>query len=256
VLFGRYFTSGKILSGSGPMWFALALLGFCAVLTGVRLRKPAKAPATNPSSRGPGPSALLEFGALLAVSTFLVRLVQPIGTNVLNFQLCFFPQYIAAFAVGVAAGKHGWLDELATSSRARIAGWLGCLGGPLVLAIIAVVGGAPPENGPDPYAGGWNGRAFALTAWEQFAGLGIALGSMAWFHRRCNSAGRMATWLSERAFAVYLLHAPVLVALTPLLRPAAVHPFVGAGLLTVTGLFASFAIADVVRRLPGLRRIL
>jgi glucans biosynthesis protein C len=193
---------------------------------------------------------------LLAVSTFLVRLGQPIGTNVLNFQLCFFPQYIAAFAVGVAAGKHGWLDALATSRRARIAGWLGVVGGPLVLAIIAVVGGPPPEQGPDPYAGGWHLQAFALAAWEQFAGLGLALGSMAWFHQRCNSAGPVATWLSERAFAVYLLHAPVLVALTPLIRPAAINPLVGTVLLTVTGLLASFAIAHLFRRVPGLGKVL
>lgn len=256
VLFGSYVTSGRILSGSGPMWFALALLFFCAVLAAFRAWSPARTLAANPPSKPPGASTLIGFGAVLVLSTFAVRLVQPIGTNVLNFQLCFFPQYIAAFAVGVVAGRHGWLEELATSRRARIAGWLGCVGGPLVLMIIAVAAGPPPQNGPDPYAGGWNFRAFALAAWEQFAGLGLALGSMAWFHARCNSAGRVTTWFSERAFAVYLLHALLLVALTPLLRPAAINPFVGAVLLTVTGLAASFAVADVARRVPGLRKIL
>ena len=256
VLFGRYLASGRILSGSGPMWFALVLLCFCAVLAGIRAGRPAKTPAANPPSNAPVASTLLGFGALLAVSTFLVRMVQPIGTNVLNFQLCFFPQYIAAFTVGVVAGKHGWLDALATSRRARIAGWLGCVGGPLLLAVIAVVGGPPPEHGPDPYAGGWHVRAFALAAWEQFAGLGLALGLLAWLYKRGNAAGRVATWLSDRAFAVYLLHAPILVALTPWLRPGVGNPLVGAGLLTVTGLLASFAVADLARRVPGLRKII
>ena len=256
ALYGSYLTSGRFLSGSGPMWFALALLCFCAVLAVVRVCKPAKVLAANTSSGAPSGAALLGFGALLVLSTFLIRLAQPIGTSVLNFQLCFFPQYIAAFVVGVAAGKRGWLEALATSRRARIAGWLGGVGGPLLLAVVAVVGGPPPENGPNLYAGGWNVRAFAMAGWEQFAGLGIALGLLAWFHRRCNSAGRVATWLSERAFAVYLLHAPVLVALTPWLRPAAINPFVGAALLTLTGLVASFAVADVARRLSGLRSII
>jgi peptidoglycan/LPS O-acetylase OafA/YrhL len=238
------------------MWFALALLVFSVVFACVRTWKPARLPAADPPPAAPGGAALLGFGALLVVSTFLIRLVQPIGTNVLNFQLCFFPQYIAAFAVGIAAGRSGWLEALATSRRARIAGWLGLLGGPVVLAIVAVVGGPPPENGPDPYPGGWNVRAFALAAWEQSAGLGIALGLLAWFHRRCHSTGRVATWLSDRSFAVYLLHAPVLVALTPWLRPLAVNPFAGAALLTVTGLFVSFVVADLARRVPGLRRIL
>jgi glucans biosynthesis protein C len=256
VLFGRYITSGKVLSGSGPMWFALALLGFCAVLAWGRSRRPGGMTPGSSPPQSPGASTLLGFGALVVMSTFLIRLGQPIGTNVLNFQLCFFPQYIAAFAAGVAAGKQGWLDSLVTSRRARIAGWLGAVGGPLALAIIAVMGGPPPERGCDPYAGGWHLRAFALAAWEQFAGLGIALGLMAWFRQRYDSAGRGAIWLSERAFAVYLLHAPVLVALTPWLRPAAINPFVGTLLLTATGLVASFVIADAVRRLPGLRKIL
>ncbi len=256
VLYGRYLTSGKWLSGSGPMWFALALLFFSALLAGVRIGKPAKLVATDPPKNAPGIVDLIGFGALLVLSTFLVRLVQPIGTNVLNFQFCFFPQYIAAFFGGVAAGRHGWLDALASSRRARVAGWLGCLGGPLLLAVVAVTGGPPPEHSPDPYAGGWNVRAFAAAAWEQFAGLGIALGLLAWFHKRGNSTSRVATWLSNRAFAVYLLHAPILVALTPWLRPAVGNPFVGTGLLTVTGLLASFAVADLARRLPGLRKIL
>jgi len=53
-----------------------------------------------------------------------------------------------------------------------------------------------------------------------------------------------------------VLHAPVLVALTPMLRPAAINPFAGAALLTVTGLVASFVLADLARRVPRLRNIL
>ena len=256
VLYGRYLASGRVFSGSGPMWFALALLIFCAVLAGIHVLKPAQATPGSPQNRVPGATVLLGFGVLLALCTFVIRLAQPIGTDVLNFQLCFFPQYVAAFAVGFAAGKHGWLEALARSRRARVAGWLGFIGGPVMLAIVAGLGGAPPDSGPNPYAGGWNVRAFALAGWEQFAGLGIALGLTAWFYQRCNFTGRVATWLSERAFAVYLFHAPVLVALTPLLRPVAIHSFLGAALLTVTGLAVSFAIADVARRLPGLRKII
>ena len=256
VLYWNYLTSWRVISGNGPMWFALALLFFCVVQAIVRAWRPHRTEPGSLPIRAPGAVVLFGFGAVLVLSTFLVRIVQPIGTNILNFQLCFFPQYIAAFAVGVAAGKHEWLEALAKSSRARIAGWVGVVGGPLVLAVLALLGGPPPENGHDPYAGGWNLRAFALAAWEQFAGLGIALGLLAWFHHRFNFSRPVLTWLSERAFAVYMLHAPVLVVLTPLLRPVAINPFLGAVLLTLTGLVASFLVADVARRVPGLRRIL
>jgi len=256
MLYRDYLTSGRVLSGSGPMWFALALLFFCVALAGWRKLKPSAPNSTGNPPTAPGGWAMLGFVAALAAGTFLIRLSQPIGSSVLNFQLCFFPQYVAVFAAGVAAGKYGWLEALATSRRARVAGWLGVIGGPVALVTIVVVGGPPPETGVNPYVGGWNARAFALAAWEQFTGLGLALGLMAWFHRRWNSSGRVAAWLSERSFAVYMFHAPVLVALTPVVRPAAIHPFVGAALLTVAGLITSFLVADVAKRLPGLRRIL
>jgi fucose 4-O-acetylase-like acetyltransferase len=255
-LYGGYLLSGRVLSGNGPMWFALALLLFCVVLAGMRALRPLRSEMGDRPSVAPGAAALMTFAAVLVLGTFLVRTVQPLGTNVLNFQLGYFTQYVAAFIVGVAAGRRGWLEELVTSRGARVAGWLGVLCGPLLLALVAGLGGPPPENAPNPYEGGWNVRAFAYAAWEQTTGLALALGMLSWFRRHGRSQGRFLKWLSDRAFAVYVLHAPVLVALTPLVRPAAIHPFVGTALLTLTGVGASFIAADLARRLPGLRRIL
>ena len=215
-----------------------------------------KNPVARETKSPPGPAVWLSFGVALVVVTFLVRLVQPIGTNILNFQLCFFPQYSAAFIAGVAAGRHGWLNSMATSRSARIAGWLGLLGGPLLLAVVAWLGGPPPEHGPSPYDGGWTAQAFGLAAWEQLAGLALGLGLVAVFRRRFNTAERFARWLSERAFGVYVLHAPIMVALTPMLRPLGGNPFLRMVVLTVLTLIASFAAADLTRRTPGLKKIL
>ena len=50
VLYGRYLTSERVLSGSGPLWFALALLVFSVALAGFRtLLKPTK--ASQPAMR-------------------------------------------------------------------------------------------------------------------------------------------------------------------------------------------------------------
>jgi glucan biosynthesis protein C len=256
VLYERYLASGGFLSGNGPLWFALALLVFCLVLAGWRGARPRPASTNSRPKPAPGPAALIGFGAVLVVTTFLIRLVQPIGTNVLNFQLCFFAQYIAAFAVGVAASRHGWLLALVESRPARMAGWLGLIGGPMVLALVAWLGGPPPEAGFNPYNGGWNAKAFGLVLWEQFAGLGLALGSLALFHRRFNVGGRGAAWLSQHSFAVYVLHPPLLVALTPLLRRLNADPFSRAALLTLLGVAAAFLAAAGAKRIPGLRAIL
>jgi peptidoglycan/LPS O-acetylase OafA/YrhL len=200
---------------------------------------------------------VLAIAAFLALATFLVRLVQPIGTNVSNFQLCFFPQYLVAFALGIILARQGALDALARSRVAAVAGWLGLVGGPVLLAIVLVLGG-PIQEGGVPYFGGAHWQAFGLATWEQFAGVGLGLGMLAWFARQCERDTPALRWLSDRAFAVYVLHAPVLVGLTMLFRPleAAAGPFLMAALLTLTGLVASYIVADVSRRLPGLRAIL
>ena len=257
ALCSAYVASGDVLRGSGPLWFVLALLLFSAVLASWRSLRPASSQVMDPGGvAAPGPSMLLIFGIALGLVTFGVRLVQPIGTNVLNFQLCFFPQYIAAFAVGVAAGRNGWLEALANSPRARVAGWLGVTAGPALLVLLLALGGPPTESGPYRYEGGADWRAFGLALWEQLAGLGLGLGTLALFRKRWTQAGRFARWLSDRSFGVYVLHAPVLVALTPLLRPLDASPFAKALLLTGLGVSASFAAAEIAHRVPGLRRVL
>jgi glucans biosynthesis protein C len=248
----RYYTSTRVLSGNGPLWFALALLFFCLVFAALPRR------ACKEQKPPPGARALLGFGLALAVSSFFVRIVQPIGTNVLNMQLCFFPQYIAAFIAGVAAARSGWLDALVTSRRARVAGWMALIVGPLVQLTVMILGGEIHKEGEIayPYAGGFHWQAAAIAAWEQFSGLGLALGLMAWFRAKGNDASPLARWLSDRSFGVYVLHTPVLVAITPLLRPLHADIYDSALILTAVGLALSYLAADLAKRTPGLRAIL
>src|SRR5262249_18704840 len=181
-------------------------LAFSAMFAGWRVLRSARDASLSSVSRSksaaPGPAALLGLCCFLAVTTFAVRLVQPLGMDVLNFQLCFFPQYIAAFALGIVANQRGWLEELASSSRAKIAGWLGLIGGPLLLVTVIALGGAPPKDGPNPYAGGWNWQALGLASWEQFAGVGLGLGMLWLFKAKLDRETALGRWLSARAFGV------------------------------------------------------
>jgi glucan biosynthesis protein C len=250
--YARYVVSGDFLGESGPLWFALALLLFCAVLAAWRgLRPP---PPVLPSA-APATRQLWLFGLGLAGASFAIRIVQPIGTNVSNFQLCFFPQYIAAFVAGLAAARHGWLSALATSPTARRAGWSALIGGPLALAAVMAAGG-PISDEHNPYFGGLTPQSLGLATWEQLTGLGLALGVLSWFSRRLDRTTPFLTWLGDRAFGVYVFHAPVLIALTIAIRSAGLNPFALAAVLTVTTLVATYALADLARRLPGLRSIL
>jgi peptidoglycan/LPS O-acetylase OafA/YrhL len=249
----RYLRTGRFLGSSGPLWFAFALLIFCTVLVVWRRVRPAGATAGNAAA--PGAGELWRFGLLLGAGSFAMRLCQPLGTNVLNFQLGYFVQYIAAFAAGVAAARSGWLLPLADSETARRAGRLTLAGGPVLLLLLAVALLKFPVAG-DPQNGGWHWQALALAFWEQLTGLGLSLGLLALFSRRFNRDGPILRWLADRSFAVYVLHAPVLIALMMAFRSLPQIPLALAVLLTLTGLAVSYALADLARRVPGLRAIL
>ncbi len=248
----RYLASGKFLGSSGPLWFAVALLLFSGALAAWT-----KASRERPSAAlvpAPNGQRLLGFAVALGVGTFFVRLVQPIGTNLLNLQLCFFVQYIAWFLAGVHAARHGWLLTLATSRQARVAGWLALIGGPV--ALLALLAAGAKSGGVEAFFGGAHWQAFGLALWEQLTGLGLALGALALFADRANRDSTTLRWLADRSFGVYVLHAPVIIALAMLFRALPYHLYGLVALLTLTGLVASYALADLARRIPGLRAIL
>lgn len=251
-LYSKFWASGKILSASGPLWFALALLAFSLVYALVH-----RTSRRAIDSLSPHPLTLTQCAAFvgcLAIGTFLARLYFPLGSDVLNFQLANFAQYIGAFAVGIRARKQGWLDAFLDSSLARHAWIVGLVLGPLFLALLLVAGGLPPPSGPMPYAGGWNSQAAGLAAWEQVTGTALGIACLHFFRTHVSKPTAMRTWLSDRAFGVYVFHAPILVALTLALRPLQTGAWLQMFTLTATGLIASFIVADLVRRIPCLRR--
>ena len=256
--YAEYFRSGRFVSGTGPLWFVEALLIFSVVLAlASRSSKP-----LNPSSSGRTPQLktthLLGLAAVLAAASFAVRTVQPIGKNIQNLQLCFFPQYIAAFGLGVwLARRGGTLDELAQSSVAKRAGWLALVGGPIVLGIILICMRPHIQPGVEPpILGGWNGFAVAYATWEQFSGVGLALGAMVFVRRFWANQTAWSEWLSARSFGVYVLHAPVIITLAVLFKGYSADPFVNAIVLSITGIIGSYLVADLARRVRWLRNVI
>ncbi len=251
----KYILSGRFLRSSGPLWFAVALLIFSLLLAGLRSfwqRQSIRGP--DPSTSPPKAAFLWTFALALGLGTFAVRLVQPIGTNVLNLQICFFVQYVAFLLCGLHAAQHGWLLPLAASSCARAAGWLALLGGPLLLLAVMFLG---MRNGKVEYFfGGWHWQALGFALWEQLAGVGLSLGALALFSRKLNFENRLTRWLNERSFAVYVLHAPVLIGLAMSFRALPQNMYALAALLTATGLLASYVLADLFRRIPVFRSFL
>jgi peptidoglycan/LPS O-acetylase OafA/YrhL len=260
----KYITSGRFLRSTGPLWFAVALLMLCVLLAGWHLlrwrrsihERDESASQAAPGFTGTAPKAafLWTFALAMGLGTFAVRLIQPIGTNVMNMQLCFFVQYVAFFVCGLHAARHGWLVPLAASSCARAAGWMAVFGGPVLLLALMFLG---IQNGKVEYFfGGWHWQALGFALWEQFAGVGLSLGSLAFFSSKLDFENPLMRWLTQRSFAVYVVHAPVLVALAMLFRALPQNMYALVALLTATGLLASYVVADFCRRMPVFRTFL
>lgn len=252
--YGRYLARGRFIGGSGPMWFAAALLVFSAALAALWAPLPAIR-AQAPARGAPGPGALWAFGLALVATTFAVRIVEPLGTDVLNMQLGYFPQYVLAFGAGFAAARGRWLVPLARSAAARRAGWMGLILGPLALAGVLLAGGLLGGKGMGSFSGGWNLPSLGLAAWEQLAGLGLGLGAVAFCSGKLTESTRLSRWLNDRSFGVYLLHPVVLILITVAMRPLDMNPFFKVSLLTGAGVACSFLVSDLARRVPGLRRL-
>jgi hypothetical protein len=104
---GLYFLRGRFLSGTGPTWFCAALLMFSGIYAVYEASGVSVALRRSVRPRIATSGVMLTIAAI-AISTFLIRIVEPMGTSVFNMQLCYFPSYIIMFGLGVAA-----VDDLA-----------------------------------------------------------------------------------------------------------------------------------------------
>ena len=235
------------------MWFAFALLLFCIPFAFFP-RTSALVGDKHPIRLGA--MAILTLGVGLALGSFIVRIWQPIGASWLNFQFCFFTQYVVVFVLGVWVSRRDSLDSLATSLAARQAGWLGLILGPIALATFAAFAGSDLGKTPPPMNGGLNWEALALALWEQCSGVCLGLGTIALCRKRFAVAHPFAIWLSDRSFGVYLFHAPVLVALAIAMQRVHGNIYLMSVALTSFGCVLSFAVADFAKRVPILKQVI
>jgi glucans biosynthesis protein C len=250
AVYGRYIMSGRVLSGTGPMWFAVALLVFCCAYAAARIISP-----RVQINRLPDHKDVIATITLIAACTFGVRIVQPIGTNVVNMQLCYFSQYIILFALGILAYRGDWLQRIQSSFGLFWFKLALLIGIPGFFAVL--LGSGALRGSPSPLLGGlhWQNALFSL--WESFFCIGVCFGLTVLFRDHFNTQTAFTRWMSKNSFTAYMLHTPILVATTLALRR--IHAPIGLKFLCACAIAApiTFLISGLLRpALPGLRRIL
>ena len=240
--------------GAGPLWFAQALLmfsiGYCAwrALAGAPLKNTAR-------TDRPVPTTVWWVGSALAVGVgaLAIRQFVPTGVNIIGLQLGYFASYIFLFALGIAAWRHDWLRRLEWKhARLLVVGLV--FTWPLMLIAI-LVAQALYGPGKSNFGGGLSWPAIVYALWEPLVAWGLIAAWLLVFRAYMNRPSSLWSWTNRRAYAVYIIHPPVLVGVTLLLHhwvaPALVK-FVVAGALAC---IACWLIADPLVRLPGMRRI-
>ncbi|MEC5387540.1 acyltransferase family protein [Uliginosibacterium sp. H3] len=228
---------------AGPLWFCIALLLFTAGWIAVsRLPGAVQRPSINPHYAIA--LAVLGCGAL----AFALRVWVPVGRNVFSLQLGYFASYLLLFYGGCALAGTRALESVEWR-HARPWAITAVLVFP-TLWIYAALGGA--FDG-DAWRGGANLPALAYALWEPVIAAGVILASLAAF--RSTMAKPAPRWrrLADDAFTAFVIHPPVVVACSALVRHVVDTPLLRFLLAAPLACLLAFALADAWRGLLSSR---
>jgi hypothetical protein len=231
----------------GPLWFlwALWLFSLAYVIWRVLVRDGGARWTPAPSDR-----ALAALVLLLGASTFVVRLWWPIGRSLAHLQLAYAPQYAALFALGAL----GWRGEILAGLRRRqLLPWaLVATAGTLAIVAVARAVGDDAEL----RLGGLHGTAAAWALGESAQCVGLCVCLLIIFREWLARRSRLGDVLASGAFAAYIVHAPIVVAVARRLAATSLPPTAKLAAAVAIAVPTSFVLALALRRVPGLRRVL
>lgn len=235
---------------NGPMWFAQALLIFSvAAAFGHSAFKRDRDPQRNRSTRHLLPSnAMLVAAALLTgIAALALRSVWPVGVNVWGLQLGYFASYIVLYSAGCGTARARWIERL-PPQQVRF-WWRIALVALPVLPIVYFAGGVLPAL---------RGRPLAVlyAFWEPLVAWGTILFLVERFQRRFNRLDGIWPSLSRRAYAIYIIHPPVLVAIALMWRNIPANPLIKFAATGSAACVACYLMTGLLLRLPALRKVL
>ena len=110
-------------------------------------------------------------------------------------------------------------------------------------------------GGKTNFAGGLSGPAALYALWDPFVAWGLIAAWLLLFRAHMNQPSAFWTWLNRRAYAVYIIHPPVLVGIALLLHGWAAPALVKFGVVGALACIGTWLIADPFVRLPGFQRV-
>jgi peptidoglycan/LPS O-acetylase OafA/YrhL len=233
---------------SGPLWFAEALLSFTlwyALIRRIRGPRPLGSETANPApSLVPAWRAWFATALIVGAAAFALRQVFPIGASLFGY----WAMYVVLFIVGIRAKLRNWLAQLTWKDAWP---WIitACVVWPTLPLAWEIASGNVNFNT------GLSWGAFLYAFWEPFIAWGLIAAWLLVFREHMNSPSAFWEWLSRRAYAVYIIHPPVLVGIALLLHGWVAPALVKFGTVGLLACTATWLLADPLVRLPGVRRV-
>jgi fucose 4-O-acetylase-like acetyltransferase len=237
---------------NGPLWFAQALLIFSVgylAWRGIAARLAYKRLVATafPSNR-----VMALAAAAVGAAAFALRLVWPVGTQLFGLQLAYFASYVALFVAGCVGAPGQWLARVPDNQK-RLWWRIGLIALPILPAVWLSAPFIPALKGDS--SGGWNIQAVVYAFWEPLVAWGLILVLLCRFQHAFVRLNSVWLALSRRAYTIFIIHPPVLVAVALAWRSIPAPHLVK---FAVTGTVTSwlcFWIAGWLVRLPAIKRI-
>lgn len=225
---------------SAAIWFVAVLLLFSVLYAGWWHVRPAHVPDTGPLRL----RNLVALTAAISIPSFFLHLVFPLySRQFMDLHFSQWPQYLVLFWFGTVSAQNRWLHALPDRM------WRQCglfsVAAILTIPSVAIAAGAL-DGHTSALTGGWHWEAMATTVVEGALAVFGSLWVLEFFRRYFDRQRRLVRQLARSAYAAYLFHVPLLVALALALIPLGLPLEVNLLILAPTLLLASFGLAWLI----------
>lgn len=238
--------------GLGPLWFVAMLLIFSVGYVVWRTLAGVGSPVRTDSASPPSYLGIGLFMLLLALVSYLTRIVIPLGRTVLDFPtLAYLPQYLSFFMIGILAYRHNWFRTF-PDGMGRVGAVIAAVGTLLLfpIPILGILSGSFRFLGN----GTWPSAVYSL--WDSIFSVSLCMAAIPFFRRYFNGENKLGVLLSEQSYTVYIIHCTTIVFIAYGLREIRLGPLLKFGLGAVIVIPVCFTIAYALRRIPGVAKIL
>ena len=244
------------LLGLGPLWFVAMLLIFDIGYAVWRALTKGRISTLTGQSALPGYRSIGVFILALALTNYLIRMVIPLGKDVWDFPtLSYLPQYLSFFVLGTIAYRRNWLQSVPRSMG--VVGLVAAIVVSVVLFPLALSGRLfsleVTEAASFVGNGTWQSAVYAL--WDATFSIGLFLAALTFFRGLFNGENRFGKLLSQQSYAVYVIHAPIVVWIAIASKGVQLAPLVKFGLVAVIAVPVCFVAAFAIRKIPFASRV-